>query len=439
MFVNQHRQPDHQNYVPLGILYIASTLVQHGYCVEFIDYQLFSHAAAFDHELFIRSIAETAPVVGFSCMSNLLPFTILCAETLKKLKPDCTIVLGGVGPSPVAKQIIDAFPFIDHVVAGEGELNMLDIMKGTGSALPARRFADTLDMLPAPAYSLLNFQYYNAAPSLVASRGCPYHCAFCSEPQNFGGAVRFRGIEQIVDELEYLHSRTGRTMFLFQDDTMPVNRSRYSDLMQALRNLSFPIQWKCFSRVDLMDVELMKEMVGSGCVQIRYGIESGCNKTLDKIQKGFTIEKAYEVTKLSVDYFLSVHTSFIWGYPFEEIKDMQETLSWVRKFQDIHASVLLFEYCPLPGTRLHNEFNEDLQFSKEKYSFYVVTGHEVLDENATYVTNKSHDIIYNMIEKYPDIFVAFYHYNNRSAFEKRKQFETFNTTRRTSVKNEYDL
>ncbi|MBW2093027.1 MAG: cobalamin-dependent protein, partial [Deltaproteobacteria bacterium] len=130
MLINNAGHFDQQNYIPLGLLYIAACLEREGYNVEFIDYQLFSHARKFDADLFINKIGKPAKLVGFSSMSNLLPFTILCAEKLKKRYPECKIVLGGVGPSPVAGQIIKAFPFIDSVVEGDGELAMLDFIKG---------------------------------------------------------------------------------------------------------------------------------------------------------------------------------------------------------------------------------------------------------------------------------------------------------------------
>jgi hypothetical protein len=71
--------------LPLGVLYLAAVLAKNGYNIEFIDYQLFSHAKLFDAELFVDAMGQIASIVGFSCMSNLMPFTILCAKSLKKL------------------------------------------------------------------------------------------------------------------------------------------------------------------------------------------------------------------------------------------------------------------------------------------------------------------------------------------------------------------
>jgi len=438
MLVNHGVHYDRQNYIPLGLLYIASCLKREGYPVELIDYQLFSHAKEFNAELFIKTLGKPGRLVGISCMSNLLPFTILCAEKLKKFYPECKIILGGVGPSPVAREIVRTFPSVDSVVEGEGELPMLDFVREGIVPLPPRNIIRDLNTLPLPDYSLTDFSFYDAAPSIITSRGCPYRCTFCTEPHNFGGMVRYRNIDSIAEELELIHSLSGRTLFLFQDDILPLLRPRFRKLLKAFRNLSFLIQWKCFSRVDLMDDDLMGEMVDHGCVQIRYGIESGSNKTLKRIKKGFSIEKAYEISKKSVKHFPSVHASFIWGYPFEDRSEFEATLEWARKFEDAGVTVLLFEYSPLPGSQLYKEFNGELKFSKENYSLFIITGHEVVTEEGFDMEPEANPV-YQLIKKYPQIFPGFYKYKNTASLWKSERLEEYRLSGRTSIRNEYDL
>lgn len=436
---NVNGRLDRQTYVPLGILYLASTVEREGYNVELIDYQLFTHAEDFDAEQFVAAIGPTARWVGISCMSNLTPFAILCAKLLKDTRPDIRIVLGGVGPSPVAKEIVGAFPFIDSVVEGEGEANIVQLLKGHDEPLPGRRIVGDLDVLPLPAYSLIDFDLYDASPNIITSRGCPYKCAFCTEPHNFGAGVRFRAIESVIDELELVHARSGRELFLFQDDTLPLHRSRFRGLLKAFRqNLSFPIKWKCFSRVDLMDRELMDEMSESGCVQVKYGIEAGSNRLLERIAKGFSIEKAYEVVSESVNFFPSVHASFIWGYPFESLDDFEDTLDAAVRFENAGASVLLFQFSPLAGSAIYREYRDrlNLTFSDQIYSTYVYTGHERGRADQFEVSSK-HNPVFEMVRRHPDIFPGFFQYEEAAIDEKRRRLKPFAWTVRT--KNEYDL
>ena len=439
MLVSADGTFDQQVYLPLGLLYNSACLQRDGYNVEFVDYQLFSHAAKFDRDLFAEALGGLAPMVGISCMSNLLPFSISVAWRIKEARPDCRIVFGGVGPSPVASELLRAFPFIDCVVEGEGELNMLDFMSGTLGARPPVRIVSDLDTLPLPAYNLVDFSLYDAAPSIITSRGCPYKCTFCTEPYNFSGSVRFRSVESILEELELVNARSGRTLFLFQDDILPLKPSRFRKILKGLRELSFPIKWKCFSRVDLMSDNLMMEMVDSGCVQVRYGIESGSNRTLERIRKGFTIELAYEVAARSVKHFPSVHASFIWGYPFEQVEEFEETLRAIERFEEAGVTVLLFEYSPLPGSPLYRESAKDsLHFSKEAYSFFVVTGHELCGSDG-YRSVEEHSSVYDLIRDYPEIFSGFYRHDTMGILEKRQRLRQFGITRRSPLMNEYDL
>lgn len=439
MQVNHGHSIDRQVYLPLGLLYIAGSLERESYNVEFTDYQLFTEAHKFDAQVFVECLDDPAPIVGISCMSNLLPFSIHLARTLKSAYPDRTLVLGGVGPSPVAREIAEAFPFVDSVVEGEGEISILDIMNGISHRHLPSNVPPDLDALPLPAYSLVDFGFYDAAPSIITSRGCPYKCTFCTEPYNFGGhGIRFRDIESVLREIEMIHQCSGRSMFLFQDDILPLKPSRFRRLTSGLRKLSFDIEWKCFGRVDLMTEEVMKEMDESGCVQVRYGIESGSNKTLERIQKGFTIEQAFDVAVTSLEYFPSVHVSFIWGYPFEEIPEFEETLSWVTRFEEAGITVLLFEFSPLPGSPLYQEHRERLVFSRDHYPSYVITGHEEV-RMGRYQTDSTLDPVYQLIVDHPDIFSGFYQYESTAELAKRQRLEQYKQTGRTAIKNEYDL
>lgn len=430
---------DQQVYLPLGMLYMAAVLGKAGHNPEFIDYQLFTHARLFDEHLFVRALGDIAPLVCISCMSNLLPFAVAVSRELKRRHPACRIALGGVGPSPVAHLLLNTFPFIDHVVEGEGEEHILDLIAGRAARIPKVSVPEDLDALPLPAYQLIDFSLYDASPSIITSRGCPYKCTFCTEPYNFSGKVRFRSVESILEELELVHTLSGRKMFLFQDDILPMKPSRFHRLLDGMMNLSFPIEWKCFSRVDLMDEAMMHKMVKAGCKQIRYGVESGCNRTLERIRKEFTIEKAYEVAARSAQLFPSVHCSFIWGYPFETPEDFEETLHWVERFEQAGVSVLLFEFSPLPGSPLYQETNMPLTFAKERYSIYVLTGHEVLSGGGDHRTDPRHEGIYQMIQDNPAIFSGFYEYDNRAMLNLRRRFAYFNDQRKSRMKNEYDL
>lgn len=101
---------DWQAYLPLGLLYLTSILEREGFRVNIKDYQLQVCKTPFDINHAVSFLNPSADIVGFSCMANLLPFTILVAKELKQRYPKKFIILGGVGPSGVAHHIIEHFP-----------------------------------------------------------------------------------------------------------------------------------------------------------------------------------------------------------------------------------------------------------------------------------------------------------------------------------------
>src|SRR5512140_202243 len=129
LFMRYGEQIERERHVPLGCLYLTGALEAAGFTVDFRDYQLCESEDPFDLEEFLTFAADPAPVIGLSCMANLLPFTILAAEALKACYPDRKIVLGGVGTKSVEEQILRRFPWVDVIARGEGEATAPELMR----------------------------------------------------------------------------------------------------------------------------------------------------------------------------------------------------------------------------------------------------------------------------------------------------------------------
>jgi len=235
LFVRYYDKVERELHVPLGTLYLTASLEQAGLAVDFRDYQLCPAEDPFAREAILRHLADPAPIIGLSCMANLLPFTILTAKTLKEAYPDRTIALGGVGPFGVEEPILARFPWIDVIAYGEGERSGPALVKAlrTGGDLrdvpgivfrhgdeivrtpPAPRIED-LDSIPGPAYHHIDLGRYEGY-NLMSSRGCPYPCTFCSVAPIWGRQPYFRSNRHIIDEMRWLHEEHGVRLFLFQD------------------------------------------------------------------------------------------------------------------------------------------------------------------------------------------------------------------------------
>src|SRR5208283_1913063 len=111
LFMRNGEQIERERHVPLGCLYLTAALERAGFTVDFRDYQLCESSDPFELETFLSFVANPAPVIGLSCMANLLPFTLLAAQALKDRYPDRKIVLGGVGSKAVEDEVLRRFPW----------------------------------------------------------------------------------------------------------------------------------------------------------------------------------------------------------------------------------------------------------------------------------------------------------------------------------------
>jgi len=163
--------------------------------------------------------------------------------------------------------------------------------------------------------------------------------------------VVFQSVDRVIKEVKFISDHSRKRVFLFQDDQITLRRDRAKTLFERLMDEDLGMLWKCFVRVDLVDEELLALMRESGCVQVRFGIESGSNRVLKAIKKGFTIEEAHRAVRLAIKYMPSVHASFIWGYPFETLQECKETMKWVHRLQDEGCTVLISSCRPCPTAR----------------------------------------------------------------------------------------
>jgi len=351
---------------PLGFLYVASVLVKRGFKVKVIDTIGF-----FDLVKTLALIKKEKPkVIGLSALTSNIRGAYQLAAEIKKKFSDIKIGLGGHHLSSDPR-IIKRFPVFDFGVTGEGELTFADLVekiikkkKRIKGLFEGQSPAD-LDQLPLPARNLVDFKDYPDlwANNLIASRGCPYHCLFCSRPA-VSRLCRFRSSRLVVEEMFVSRKITGKNQFVFLDDTINLNRGHLLGLCQEIISSGLKPRWSAQARLNLVDEKLVKQMAQAGCDKLMFGVESGNTRIRNKIiRKGISdqqIKKGFDLCRshgIEPDAFLML------GFPTETKKEITDTVNFAQKFKPNMIGVHLT--LPLPGSLLwEEEVKKDPRFSR---------------------------------------------------------------------------
>ncbi|MGD2247736.1 MAG: radical SAM protein [Candidatus Methanofastidiosia archaeon] len=414
--------------VPLGPLYIAAVLEDMGCQVDFRDYQLSGYQNPLCHESILDFLSNSEDFLGIGCYFNVLPFLLPSLEKIKEETPEKTIILGGPGPSSVAKKLMEKFSCIDVIVKGEGEATMKELAENTPLnringivyrdngkiyTTPKRERINNLDCLPFPAYEKVDLSLYDQA-GVVTARGCPYHCSFCEVASLWGYHTEHRSVDQVIKEITMLHEK-GVTSLHINDDTFVLHRKWVLSFCEKLQKESIDMTWKCLGRINLMDEELLSAMADAGCTGIQYGVESGSERVLKMVGKQISVPQIKKVIALSTKYIEYVLSTFMWGFPFETMGDFFQTVYLMGVLVEMDSLVKLLFLSPAPLSPLYREYCDQLKFD-EKFVPNLLWG----DYQDTLSVEEKHDVI-NFIREYPDVFAAFY-YIYTPEVEKKYQF-----------------
>ena len=432
LYLRYYDEVERELHVPLGCLYLTRALEEAGLVVDFRDYQLNEFEEPFDREHICQYLDGCADLVGVSVMANLLPFTLDALRLFKERNPDKTVVLGGVGPTAVQQKVLERFPWIDAVAYGEGDRMIVPLVeshrRGEGFARVPNIYWRTpdgdvvvneatpritdLDTIPFPAWDRIELSRYEGY-GVMSSRGCPYPCTFCSVAPIWGKAAYRRSNANILAEMAELKRRAGVDLFLFQDEFFVCSPREVMDFCDELARSKMGVDWKAFGRVNLSSTEMMRRMADNGCLELRFGIESGSDPVLEKTKKGFTTTEAVQIVSEGVGIFDRVDAFYVWGYPYETMDDFQKSMFQMISFRMMGARVLPSLLCFLPQTEIFMEYGDGgaaLEFCRDLFPEYMLTGHEVC-RTAQVEVHPEHVPIFDFIEQNPDIFPGFFHWD----------------------------
>jgi radical SAM superfamily enzyme YgiQ (UPF0313 family) len=209
-----------------------------------------------------------------------------------------------------------------------------------------------------------------------------------------------------------LHEQAEVDLFLFQDEFFLSGKSHVMDFCRELGSSHLNVKWKAFGRVNLVDEDLMRAMADSGCLELRFGIESGSDRILERIKKGFTTSEVLDLIPKSIDIFPRTDCFYIWGFPFETMEDFNQTLFQMVSFRMMGARILPSLLALLPQTELYKEYagKVELEFCRYLLPEFLFTGHEVCRAGEIEIPER-HSRYFSLITENPDIFPGFFHIN----------------------------
>lgn len=386
---------------PLGLLYLAGTLLKHGFEVELVD------GCLDGRDVVQASISRFKPnMVGITCLTPNRKKALEVAQMVKDYNRDILVVLGGAHPTIMYNQIMESYPVVDYVVLGEGEAAFLEIAQGKElsqinglvyrdngniTKTAARKNIENLDDIPFPAWQLVDFKRYpsrgegvhrginlasEARVSVIFSRGCKGHCDFCSTWWIWKG-WRHRSPKNMTDEIELLNKKYGVKHFCFADDAMTVNRQATIELCDEIIARRLNIAFHVTTRTDCVDEIVLRKLKKAGCYNIAFGIETGSPELLKRMGKENDVATSERAIQLCKKIGIKVTALLIIGNVGETKGTVSETVRFLRKNLPDEMGCVGGLWV-LPGTKVYQQckrqgtINDDFWLKDEPYQIYTM-------------------------------------------------------------------
>lgn len=408
-------------YYPVGLVSLAAVLKEQGHSVNVYDmdhdanaismspeelmnnYNNYSKSLNNDNHYIWKELDSVInsfnpDFIGISVFSSALSISKKIIEYIKNKYPNIKIGVGGVHATLRPNDFIG---LVDYVMTCEGENIICDVVEGKlPSGLVNGTRVNNLDELPFPSLtSLYDLDSYtkNDLSLVLSSRGCPNACAFCNSPDLWNRMVTRKSPKYFYEELKRMVEMFGITDFYISDDTFTFNRKWLDEFLPLIKSLD--VTYRCLSRIDIVDDNLIKSLKDSGCRNIKFGIESGSQRILDMIDKKIRVEQILEADKILRANEMDWSAFFIIGFPGETVEDIRRTQEVMRRISASGKTVNVFT--PLPNNRLLN--SETFDDTKEGFhSLHNLTGN-IPDELFERLVKETQQIAGTSYSEYSDI------------------------------------
>jgi radical SAM superfamily enzyme YgiQ (UPF0313 family) len=244
---------------------------------------------------------------------------------------------------------LEDYPFL-HIVKGEGERAMQEIIDGTTKRVLIHDKIEDIDTLNFPDRGRCG----NVLP-IVSSRGCPWNCNFCSS-QKYWGAPRYHSAEYFCAEVDHLLKKHQKANVLYiQDDLFIANLPRFEQIYELWMKGDYKqLGLSGFVRSNLMTKDIAVKLKKMGFLNVRFGAESGSNRMLKLLNKQTTVETHQRCIDICNEVGLPVCFSLLVYPPGEEPADRNLTAEFIFRNRNKAWISGNFRFQPFPGTKYYN-------------------------------------------------------------------------------------
>lgn len=381
---------------PLGLAYIAAALQKAGYRPYVVDAvakapqqhrrYMIGFLVGLPLEDIVEAITSDTDMVGITCVfTHEWPAVAQLTRLIRARHPNLRIVLGGEHVTSMAEFSL-AISAADVVVMGEGEETIIELLAAIRSKALLSQVAGIayreggvvqvnvrrprrleVDAIAWPAWDLFELHTYHAnhffggmysrslTVPILATRGCPYQCTYCSAPNMWTPRWIPRHPVKVADEIQFYVETMGARNFPFQDLTAIVKKEWIKDFCKEIIRRKLDITWQMPSgtRSEAIDDEVARLLKQSGMISMAYAPESGSETTRQYIKKKMHTEALMASIRSAVKAGLNVAAFIVLGFPHDDEQSVRESEAFVKTLaEEGIEDISVAFYMALPGTEL---------------------------------------------------------------------------------------
>jgi len=412
LFIKYHEAADQQPlsqkaaeklgiFPSLALASLASWIRQAGYPVGLIDLHV-ENIFPKDAESRVRDFDPT--IVALTSKTLGWPAVIEIAQMVRQAAPKALIVVGGPHMSIYPRESL-SWDCFDMAVVGDGEETFLDICDhvesgseldkipgtvvrgrdGTTIQNPARPVPKDIDRYPMPAWDLIPVRDYHCLTllkpfaTMVTTRGCPWHCGYCS--QVYSEKLRFRDVELVVDEMQYLEKTFGVREIVFFDETFTIGKRRMLKFSEEVQRRGLKVKFNIRARVDTVDREVVRALKKAGLRSIHMGVEAGTDRVLKIMNKQITREQTERAFRICREEGVDTRGYFMVGYYDATPDDVEDMIKFASGIGLDWASFSVAT--ALPATDLYHIAQERGYVDGDYWKQYTIDGGGVIPQLET--------------------------------------------------------